>query len=121
MKSFRHPCGDDSPIMRLILERPEWGIAWFGRFWRLVELIGRATDPQRPPFGLLVKDGHPANIYTLAEWLRTKPGKLIEFLNHLSDHEVIHQKLWREENRVFIPALIANGSVIESGRKKCAG
>ncbi len=107
MKWFQHQCdADENKKVRKI---EKWGLnkggedgamAATGRYWRLLEKIGKAEE-RNGKFAF--EPGYDLDL--IADDLRCSPEYLVEFCELLSQINAIDSQLWQEKKEIACPKL----------------
>ena len=104
MKWFRHETrARRNPDLLALVE--EWGWAWYGRWWALVEIVAEDVRSGNTAFSFQKNDGSPASMRQLSRDLGTTARRLTNFCRFLSNNGLIDTEAWNSKNLIFIPKL----------------
>lgn len=104
MKWYKMDCDaqDNLDMVKLV---DEWGWEWYGRYYAILGKIGMLVTERRQTFALQTNNGCPFPVKLLSNDLGTNVERLTNFLNYLSDNNLIDKKAWREKGLIFCPKL----------------
>lgn len=104
MKYFKHYChaGSNLDLAALI---HKYGWEWYGRYWRIVEMVGEQVSKNNLSFSLTTNSGEPVSVEWLASELGTNVGRLIDVCRQMAFDKLIDTDDWNNKNLISIPKM----------------